>query len=267
VALAARLDRLAGSRAWAVIGTVGFATSGPFITALGWLGLNDGWYLLALLESAAGNSLWALSAWAFVGPWIDERYLIALPLVLFVRMRLRTPEPGLCKRTCLAACAGIAPYILLRVGFGLTHGDAVSSGYIDSMLDVFRIYAAYLPLGWAMGYRVGWLALAVGLLANGISWRSRLTGTALSAASLMAISVVAWDLDRSTGVLLPAYVAGVVVAARAGARSPDAGLSRLLALGLACVLLNLALPYAHIVGFTVSWNRGPFGVWRMLSGR
>jgi hypothetical protein len=266
VSLAARLDIVTGSRPWAAIGTVGFATSGPFITALDWLGLNDGWYLLALLESAAGKSMWALAAWTLVGPWVDERFLIALPLALFVRMRLNPSAPGSARRACLVACAGIAPYILLRAGFSLVHGDAVSSNYAASMIGVFRIYAAYLPLGWAMGYRLGWIALAAGLLAKGVASGSRVTGAALSAAALVVVSIVAWDLDRSTGVLLPAYVAGIALAARACARSGDAVRARLLAIGVACVMLNLALPYAHIVGFTVSWNRGPFGIWRSLSG-
>jgi hypothetical protein len=267
VALAARLDLLAGSRAWALVGTVGFATTGPFITPLDWLGLNDGWYLLALLESTAGKSLWALTAWTFVGPWIDERFLIALPLALFVRTRLRAPEPGSVARACLAASAGIAPYIALRAGFSLSHGDAASSSYIGAMLEVFRIYASYVPLGWAMGYRFAWIAIATGLLARGIGWGRRVTGIALAASGLAIISVVAWDLDRSTGVLLPAYVAGVVQAARAAAQAAGGVRSRLLMLGAAAVLLNLALPYAHIVGFTVSWNRGPLGIWSFLSGR
>jgi MFS family permease len=263
VALAARLDGLTRSRLWAAIGAVGFATSGPFITALGWLGLNDGWYMLALLESAAGRSLWALGAWTFVGPWIDERFLIALPFALFVRSRLHPQETRGFRRTCLAACAGIAPYIVLRISFSLIRGDAVSVNYMASMIGVFRIYAAYVPLGWAMGYRAGWVALAASLLAEGLGWKSRLTGFALGAGGLIAISVAAWDIDRSTGILLPAYVLGIVVAARLSA----AGRPRLLVLGLACVLLNLALPYAHIVGFTVSWNRGPFGIWRSLTGQ
>ncbi len=261
VVLAARLDELTGSRAWAAVGTVGFATSGPFITALGWLGLNDGWYLLALLESAACRSIWALAAWAFVGPWIDERFLLGLPLALLVRSRLRGPGPGSCGRAAAAACAGIAPYVLFRIGFTLTHGDSVSAGYLGSMLAVFPIYAAYVPLGWAMGYRVLWVALAAGILARGSPWKSRAAGMALCAIPLAAISVVAWDLDRSTGILLPAFVAGVVAASR-----PRQGGRSWLPLGIACVLLNLALPYAHIVGFTVSWNRGPLGAWRSLSG-
>jgi hypothetical protein len=265
VVLAARLDRLTGSRAWAALGTVGFATCGPFITALGWLGLNDGWYLLALLEAAAGSSPWALGFWTLVGPWIDERFLIALPLALLVRMRLRAPEPGLCRRTLLAAGAGIAPYVLLRIGFSLIRGDAVSANYAASMLGVFRIYASYVPLGWAMGYRAAWVAVAAGLAAKGASRMPRYAGVALAGASLIVISVVAWDLDRSTGILLPAYVAGIVAAART--RNGEAGRSRRLLLGLACLLLNLAVPYAHIVGFTVSWNRGPLGIWRSLSGQ
>jgi hypothetical protein len=263
VALAARLDRLTGSRGWTAIGTVGFATSGPFITALGWLGMNDGWYLLALLETVAGRSLWALAVWTCVGPWVDERFLIALPLALVVRMRLPGPQTASWKRTCAAAGAGIAPYVLLRVAFSLTHRDVVSSGYVGAMLEVFRLYAAYVPLGWAMGFRTLWLVIAAGLLANESGRGPRAACMALALASLIFISVVAWDLDRSTGILLPAYIAGIVAAAKA----PDSRKSRLLLAGLACVLLNLALPYAHIVGFTVSWNRGPFGMWTALSGR
>ncbi len=265
VLLAARLDLLTGSRPWAMLGTVGFATSGPFITALGWLGLNDGWYLLALLESTAARSLWALGLWSFLGPWIDERFLIALPLALLVRMRLRPSQAGLLRQTLLAAGAGIAPYVLFRSGFSMIRGDAASAGYTATMLGVFRMYASYLPLGWAMGYRVAWLAVAAGLVAGARTSRSRLSGPALAAASLIAISVVAWDLDRSTGILLPAYVAGIVAASRGGAG--EGRPSGRLGLACACVVLNLALPYAHIVGFTVSWNRGPFGIWRALSGR
>jgi hypothetical protein len=264
VVLAARLDQLTASRTWALLGTIGFATSGPFITALGWLGLNDGWYLLALLETVAVRSLWALAAWAFVGAWIDERFLIALPLALYVRARLKAPAPGSGMRAGLAACAGIAPYLLLRIGYSLTRGDAVSSGYLAAMLDVFRLYASYVPLGWLMGYRVGWLAVGAGLLAMGAAGKSRLPGIALSAAALGIISVLAWDLDRSTGVLLPMYVAGIVAIAKVSSRAAGIGASRLMAAGVACLLLNLVLPYAHVVGFTASWNRGPLGLWRSL---
>lgn len=266
ILLAARLDLLGGNRLWAVIGTVGFATSGPFITALDWLGLNDGWYLIALLESAAGSSLGSLAVWTLIGPWVDERFLIALPLALYIRTRLHPRQPGSSRRACLVAGAGIAPYIVLRIGYSLAHGDAASSNYIGAMLEVFRIYADYLPLGWAMGYRLCWMVIAAGLMAKGASWRGRSTGIALSAAALIAISVIAWDLDRSTGVLLPAYLAGIVLTARAGAGETDSRRARLLMIGLACVLVNLALPYAHIVGFTVSWNRGPYGLWRALAG-
>jgi hypothetical protein len=264
VVLAARLDQLTANRPWALLGTVGFATSGPFITALGWLGLNDGWYLLALLETVAVRSLWALAAWAFIGPWIDERFLIALPLALYVRARLKPPGAGSALRSCMAACAGIAPYVLLRIGYSLTRGDAVSSGYLTAMLDVFRLYASHVPLGWLMGYRVGWLVVGAGLLAMGAGGKSRVPGLALSAAALGIISVVAWDLDRSTGVLLPMYVAGIAAIAKSGARTGGEGANRLLAFGVASLLLNLVLPYAHVVGFTASWNRGPFGLWRSL---
>lgn len=267
VFLAARLDQLTGRRSWAAIGTLGFATSGAFITALGWLGLNDGWYMLALLETSVGESNWGLAAWAFAAPWIDERYLLGLPLAIYARARLRNLDAGHLRRACVAALGGIFPYVLIRSGFSLGRAEAVSGAYVASMLDVFRFYAAYVPLGWAMGFRVAWVAPAVALADRGVGWGSRLAGFALGAVPLGVLSVLAWDLDRSTGILLPAYVLGIVTAARCGAGRDPAWRRRLLILGLACLLINLVLPYAHIVGPTVSWNRGPLGIWTALANR
>src|SRR5580658_6121240 len=239
VALAARLDKLTGRRGWAAIGTLGFATSGAFITSLDWLGINDGWYMLALLETASGGSRWGLAAWAFAGTWIDERYLLGLPLALYARQRLGAPAPGRLGRDCVSAVCGIAPYVLVRSVASLAHGDAVSLNYVESMAGVYRYYAAYVPLGWAMGYRVAWVALGVGLLHGSVGLKSRAAGLALGLVPLAVLSVVAWDLDRSTGILLPAYVLGVVTASRMCGGATPAGRSRALALALACLAVNL----------------------------
>ena len=265
VFLAARLTQLTGRRAWAALGTIGFATSGPFITALDWLGLNDGWYLLALLETVAAKTPWGLWAWAFVGPWIDERYLFGLPLALCVRVHLQDNE-GKSRRTAwIAALAGIVPYLLFRSGFSLVHGDGASAGHVTAVLEVYRLYVSYVPLGLVMGYRAGLLALLFALMNKGIDPESRLNWILVGIIPLIALSMLAWDLDRSTGILLPLYVAGIAVAAKLSHRD-QTGHSRYLALALGCLVLNLALPYAHVVGPTLSWNRGPLGIWRSLSG-
>jgi hypothetical protein len=256
-ALAARLDGLAAGRSWALLGTIGFATSGPFITAVGWLGLNDGWYLLALLEAAAGESVLALAGWAFVGIWTDERFLIGLPLALLVRRSLR-PAGGL-RLPVLAASLGCAPYAVLRIAALLAHRDAASQAYVEGMAGYWRSYAPFIPLGCLMGYRAGWMALGAGLAGLGRGAAPRLLGAGVAAASVALISALAWDLDRSMGILLPIFVLGVAAASRAGPRSR--------AIGWACLAANLALPYAHVVGVTVSYNAGPKGVWSLLADR
>jgi hypothetical protein len=267
VALAGRLDQLTGQRAWAAIGAIGIATSGPFITALDWLGLNDGWYLLALVEVVAARSGWTLWAWACLGPWIDERFLFGLPLAIFVRIHLRPVAGGSTTRIWTAAVAGIAPYLLFRTAFSLSHGDGVSRGYVADMVAVFGIYASHVPAGWLMGFRVGWWVLLIPFLATNLAWRSRLVGFLAAVIPLFAISVLAWDLDRSTGILIPLYVFGIVRAAQLSSPGDRGSRRRHLQIALVCLAVNFALPYAHVVGPTVSWNRGPGGIWRGLAGR
>ncbi len=264
VTLTARLETLTGKREIALAGTLGFATSGGPITIVNWLGINDAWFLLALLETATGRSRLGLLLCALLGPWVAEHYLIALPLALAVRAWLATDNDGRAGETwfgrLMLTCVGLAPYIGLRLWVTLRHGDQVSAGYVADMLAVFKFYAAYVPAGWGMGFRLLWIPLGAALW---LGWRnptSRLAVTTVAPTALAAltvISVLAWDLSRSVEILLPWYALAAVLMAKH---------DRLRKLWWWTLLGNLCLPYAHIVGFSVTWKRGPFGLWQWLTG-
>ncbi len=254
--LAARLESLTGRRDVALAGTLGFATAGGPVTIVNWLGINDAWFLLALLETATGRSRLGLLLAALLGPWVAEHYLIGLPLALAVRLSLVPEQKADWRKLLLPVGVGLAPCVGIRLGVTMLRGDPVSAGYLSDMVAVFKFYAAYVPAGWGMGFRLLWLPLGIALWLN---WRNREDRPALAAVAsaallaLGAISVLAWDLSRSSAIILPLYVL-----CAAGMAKHD-GLRKT---WWWCIAGNLCVPYAHIVGFTVSWNRGPLGLWQ-----
>jgi len=259
--LAWRIDALSGNAEAALLGAVLVAVSGNGLTISGWLGINDAWFLLALLGTTLGESALLLVACGLLGPWVDERYLIGLPLALLVRRLLpgRSAPPDL-KRDLALPLAAIVPYVAYRLMRTFMVGDATATGYFSDMLSVYRYYAAYVPLGWWMGFRLGWIPLGAQWFLTGRSEtgpdRHRniwIGGAAL--ATLTVMSVLAWDLSRSTGIILPA----VVFALLSSAAQPQGLKLWRWALGG-----TLLLPYAHIVGPTLTWNYGPWGWWHWI---
>lgn len=261
--LAARIDALTGRRGLAVVGTLGFATTGGPITIVNWLGINDGWWLIGLLEAATGRSRFGLVVIGLLGPWVDERFLIGLPLALLVRWMLRSerPENTAFKPQLAVMALSILPYVGLRMWASASQSDAVSTAYLRDMLSVYPYYVSYVPVGWAMGFRALWMPMGAALIALVAVAGQRKSAITLWPATFLTLGVMsamAWDLSRSTAMVLPVFVLSLVVAAR----SPKpAGVTRW---WTAALLLNLCLPYAHVVGPTLTWNHGPHNLWGWL---
>jgi hypothetical protein len=74
-----------GSRRFAFLAAVAMGTSSWFFVSSGWLAYFDSWYILGLLI-AAFHPLrrWLMVACLLV-PWIDERFILGLPLTIAVR--------------------------------------------------------------------------------------------------------------------------------------------------------------------------------------
>lgn len=66
-------------------GTLLVATTSGVLVPLGWLGINDAWVWLGLLAVAFGQVRWAIPTACLLCPWVDERFLIGLPLAWVIR--------------------------------------------------------------------------------------------------------------------------------------------------------------------------------------
>ncbi len=220
-------------------GTLLAATSSWFFVSTGWLAYFDSWLVAALVLATFARSRVALAFAALLAPWIDERFLLALPLCLVLRPVLA--GGSLDRRRQLGDAAvmlgGILPYVAVRLGAEWFGWRATAAGYWG---DRALLPAGPLVLLWGAwhGLRLGWFAVAVPL--RQLQGRSRLVVAAVAAATLAVNLLVADDLSRSVSVLVPLLVAGLILAHRA-----DAIRARWLAAGLA--LGNLILPAEHVI--------------------
>jgi len=216
-------------------GTLLFVSTSAILVPTGWLGMNDAWVWLGLLAVAFGRSAWALPVACLLCPWIDERFLLGLPLAWCVRCLDRsTPlwTPG--ARGFLA----LAPYAVLRLLFG---GDPLTNPAERTFLAASSSHEIlpFVPLGWWMGLRAAWfpVAFAAGTEAP---LRRRLVAALCLAAGLIVCVALASDLSRSAAMAIPAALLGCFELNR---RYP--GHAPRLVLILGC--LNLLLPAAHVV--------------------
>lgn len=207
------------------------ATSSAMLVPLHWLGINDAWAWLGLLCVAFGRSTSARVTSLLLAPWVDERFLLALPLALAAR-ELEQPGSFRRERWLLAA---LAPYATTRIWLTCTTDvGQINLSQLDVTLRFAPMLLVHAPIGWWMAWRLGWWpALQVVRTAG---WRVG----ALVLATLLVGTLLAWDLSRSAAMLLPLVVLGSWQIARA---SPD-GATKLGWIALA----NLLIPAAHVVG-------------------
>jgi hypothetical protein len=218
-------------------GTLLFATTSAVLVPVDWLGINDAWVWLGLLGVAFGRARWAVPFACLLCPWIDERFLIGFPLAWLVGRHDRdTAWSWPATRDAL----WLLPYLALRLV--LAGRDAAGSGAAHQFLDYQLQHAGKLlplaPLGWWMGLRAAWAAVAYA------GWHTPPARRWLGACTLVATVgitfILASDLSRSIAILIPVVFAGCFAYAR---RSPEAAPRALLILGIA----NLLIPAAHVV--------------------
>lgn len=204
-------------------------------------GVNDGWLLLALLATAfSGNAALRAGA-AMIGPWVDERYLFALPLCLVCRVvfSARDPQPSPAWRFAIWEIAGAACYLGVRLAFTLRHTDPISDAFVRQALSMVPTYLPHAPLGWWMGQRAAWVLVVFAVVA---AWRlhgrAAVSGLALATlAGFGAITLLAADLTRTTNFFLPLTCAGAFVASHVVGAQRTRWFAALLG-------LNLVLPFA-----------------------
>ncbi|MDB6170443.1 MAG: hypothetical protein JWM88_3307 [Verrucomicrobia bacterium] len=202
----------ARTRDWraAAFTTALIATTGATATVTSWLGINDAWYAAALVAIALQPSAGLLLLAAAIGPWVDERFILALPLALWVRHQA-LGAAGRIRVATFAAAASIGAYLALRLGNVLHLSGASSEGYWRYVLGGIPAWWPWVSLGWFMGLRAAWVWVAVAI---GGGWRKDERRAAwfpalLAAAPLAVMSVLASDTSRSPTMLLPLVLFGV----------------------------------------------------------
>lgn len=214
-------------------GTLLFASTSAVLVPLHWFGVNDGWVWLALLAVAFGRLPAALPLACLLAPWVDERFIIGLPLALVVRA-IDSSQP-LRLRALLVAGLWLLPYAGTRVVFSFDPAASQATrGFLGAHLQQLFVVLPWAPLAWWMGLRVAWLPVAVALTRRApFLW--------LVAAATAGISLwLAADMSRSIAILCPLLLLGCFDFLRS---HPDQAPRTLLTVGLA----NLLVPAAHIV--------------------
>ncbi|MDB6128028.1 MAG: hypothetical protein JWM35_1924, partial [Verrucomicrobia bacterium] len=194
----------------AALATVLVGSTGAVLTPTGWLGMNDAWYASALVAIAFQPGLFFVALAALIGPWIDERFIFALPLALYVRHAAGTSLAGI--RPAIAVSAGaVALYTVARV-WNLPHLATGSfQGYQDYIRAHFFDWWPWTSLGWFMGLRAAWVLVVVAIGGNFAreDRRSLWWPAFLAIAPLVAFNFLAADTGRSPTMLLPLVLFGV----------------------------------------------------------
>ena len=222
------------------------ATTSWFFVSTGWLSYEDSWNIFGLLLVTFSRSRAVLLVTCLYEPFIDERFILAIPLVLALRLIL-VPEEETEWRSrligdAIAIFTPLTPYVLLRlVVLSRDHG---SMKYLTNRLAELQdpVAATQYLLGFWMGLRLLWLSVLglVLLMFLARRWMAGLFLILTLAFSIGIALVIAADLSRSMSIMLPAAVVGTLLLARRLPTWMNGALP-------AMVIGNLLLPACHVV--------------------
>ncbi|MGA3007672.1 MAG: tetratricopeptide repeat protein [Opitutaceae bacterium] len=237
------------------------ATCSWFFVSTGWLGVFDSWYVLGLLLVVFADDLGLAAAATLIAPWIDERFVIMLPLGLALRWQYqavlgasRDDRPG--RRELGWLGVALLPWLAIRLGTFLAGHDPVAAGFVRDMpAHQFSVGAKYYFLGLWHGIRWGWIFAAAWMVLAWRQGRGRVGLWALFLGTLAINLFIAEDLSRSVSTLVPVIVLGALWLKH---RSSPAFRPALFG---ACAL-NLVFPAAHIVGGSVAPIRNYYFAWQ-----
>lgn len=184
-----------------------------FLTSTGWLGYYDSWLVLGLLMVAWVPSRWLLWLACLLTPWVDERFVLAVPLALLVRAIARSPAPSAAGVRTLGTDIGVA--VLLIGGYVALRFRLAGQAGSQSLAEYWQAIDANVPLwrfvfgGWE-GLRAGWIPV---LLAPVVLLRRGRVLAAVGLAVGTALTTVvglasANDLSRSVAPVLPVVPLG-----------------------------------------------------------
>lgn len=225
-------------------------SSAPFFASMGLLGYYDSWVALALLGVAFARSRTLVVLACLLAPWIDERFVLGLPLALLVRWLANAAETQpwrqWLKDEAAVPVALTAVYTLIRLHLGGTESSQTVQDYLHTFVFPASISFTERLFGAWAGIRLGALLIAAAVLGVWLTPGRFRRSTALFLAASIGVTagvgvLTALDISRSMLLVIPVVPLGWVLASRlAWWRRFHAGIG----LGV----LALALPAHHVFG-------------------
>jgi len=218
-----------------------------FFVSTGWLSYFDSWWVLGLLAVSVIRSRIGLVSACLIVPWIDERFVIGLPLAVVVRAfylygtSSRDLKPWY--RDILIVLALLLPYVMLRV-VGVVGQDATAAHFSEEWKRIDQAEFEQFKLGLWSGFRAAWIFIFAFIV---LAWRRRprlLIGLALPGILLTTAAAIgiAADMSRGLMMLMPVMLAGLLLVLRT-----DHLYGSLLLCGAAAA--NLLLPAHHFMWY------------------
>jgi len=186
-----------------------------FFVSSGWLLHFDSWLVIGLLVAAFVPSRWALGLACALTPWIDARFVLALPVTIFVRAvalgRLDEPARRDLSLDLIVILVASLPYPAIRAVAWLI-GDPGSTEYVESHWATVRTLRwTRFARGLWSGYRLCWLLIgaAVALTARRVGYRWGVVFAAVLVGCAVASLYIAHDMSRSLMIVSPAMLLGI----------------------------------------------------------
>jgi hypothetical protein len=199
------------------------ATTAPIFTSMGWLGYYDSWLVLALLGVAFVRWRPVVALACLVGPWIDERFVVGLPLALLIRKATFEPDTPWtwlwARREALLPVLLTCAYAALRLQLGGSRGSQTVDEYLKQFVFSQHISAGQRLWGALAGLRFG-LAFVLAAVfyahwhpARRDRWEALLLAVAILMTATIGL-VTALDVSRSMALLWPVLPLGAIYASR-----------------------------------------------------
>ena len=223
-----------------------FATLLWFFVSTGWLTYFDSWLVLGLLVVAFVESRLALALTCLATPWVDERFVMALPVLLSVRAvalgRIEDKRWRFILVDVAIVFAASIPYPAIRAAVWL-HGDPESTAYVQTHWDEAQAvsWMRYVDGLWS-GFRAAWIAVgaAIWLVWRRVGWVWGLPFGMVVVASSIGGLFVAADMSRTLMAESPVVLLGILLWRRSNLSTFRYALPAILA-------ANLLLPASHVV--------------------
>ena len=139
-----------------------------FFVSSGWLTYFDSWLVLGLVAAVFVPSRRVLIVICLLVPWVDERFVLALPLTLFVcaavQNQIESRNWHELRRDLAVAIAATALYPAIRA-IAWLHGDPDSTRYVHRHWQEMQTvpWTRYLEGLW-FAYRAAWPLLPAALV-------------------------------------------------------------------------------------------------------